>query len=185
MSSLLIGIDFIYEHNSRSFFLFFFHAELYTPFSAGKTFGNQETKIVLCAFSRSIYSSPIHNLFAVSFGTKSQKHLMQLSYLLFCSIAEQSMRLQSFAQWILPIPIQPFRDPGPSRISKLRLPPGAFLPSFLSIFSPYLPLLRSFFFFFSIRASIKETRLDWKIEARLRNRASFVAEWQNEVSWSF
>ena len=28
-------------------------------------------------------------------------------------------------------------------------------------------------------------RLDWKIEARLRNRASFVAEWQNEVSWSF
>ena len=95
------------------------------------------------------------------------------------------MRLQSFAQWILPIPIQPFRDPGPSRISKLRLPPGAFLPSFLSIFSPYLPLLRSFFFFFSIRASIKETRLDWKIEARLRNRASFVAEWQNEVSWSF
>ena len=178
---------------------------MYTPFSAGKTFGNQETKIILCAFSHSIYSSPIHNLLAVSFGMKSQKRLMQLSYLLFCSIAEQSMRLQSFAQWILPIPIQPFRDPGPSRISKLRLPPGAFLPSFLSIFSPYLPILCPFFFFFfSIRASIKETRLDWKIEARLenrssiekwrldwkiearlRNRASFVAEWQNEVSWSF
>ena len=60
------------------FFFFFFHAELYTPFSAGKTFGNQETKIILCAFSHSIYSSPIHNLFAVSFGMKSQKHLMQL-----------------------------------------------------------------------------------------------------------
>ena len=33
--------------------------------------------------------------------------------------------------------------------------------------------------------SIEKWRLDWKIEARLRNRASFVAEWQNEVSWSF
>ena len=132
---------------------------MYTPFSAGRTFGNQETKIILCAFSHSIYSSPIHNLFAVSFGMKSQKCLMQLSYLLFCSIAEQSMRLQSFAQWILPIPIQPFRDPGPSRISKLRLPPGAFLPSFLSIFSPYLSLLRSFF-----RGSIGKSRLDCVIE---------------------
>ena len=81
---------------------------MYTPFSAGKTFGNQETKIILCAFSHSIYSSPIHNLFAVSFGMKSQKRPMQLSYLLFCSIAEQSMRLQSFAPCILPIPIQPF-----------------------------------------------------------------------------
>ena len=35
------------------------------------------------------------------------------------------------------------------------------------------------------RGSIEKWRLDWKIEARLRNRASFVAEWQNEVSWSF
>ena len=33
--------------------------------------------------------------------------------------------------------------------------------------------------------SIEKWRLDWKMEARLRNRASFVAEWQNEVSWSF
>ena len=148
---------------------------MYTPFSAGKTFGNQETKIILCAFSHSIYSSPIHNLLAVSFGMKSQKRLMQLSYLLFCSIAEQSMRLQSFAQWILPIPIQPFRDPGPSRISKLRLPPGAFLPSFLPFSLFFLPTYLSsvlFSFFFSIRASIKETRLDWKIEARLENRGS-------------
>ena len=106
---------------------------MYTPFSAGKTFGNQETKIILCAFSHSIYSSPIHNLFAVSFGMKSQKRPMQLSYLLFCSIAEQSMRLQSFAQWILPIPIQPFRDPGPSRISKLRLPPAPSAPPLLRL----------------------------------------------------
>ena len=29
--------------------------------------------------------------------------------------------------------------------------------------------------------SIGKSRLDWKIEARLCNRASFVAEWQNEV----
>ena len=157
---------------------------MYTPFSAGKTFGNQETKIILCAFSHSIYSSPIHNLFAVSFGMKSQKRPMQLSYLLFCSIAEQSMRLQSFAQWILPIPIKPFRDPGPSRISKLRLPPGAFLPSFLSIFSPYLPLLRSFFFFFSRyeprlkkRGSIEKSRLDWKMEAPLENGGS-IEKWR-------
>ena len=35
------------------------------------------------------------------------------------------------------------------------------------------------------KGSIEKWRLDWKIEARLRNRASFVAEWQNEVSWSF
>ena len=150
---------------------------MYTPFSAGKTFGNQETKIILCAFSHSIYSSPIHNLLAVSFGMKSQKRLMQLSYLLFCSIAEQSMRLQSFAQWILPIPIQPFRDPGPSRISKLRLPPGAFLPSFVSIFSPCLPLLHSFFFFFSIWGSIEKWRLDWKMEARLKNGGS-IGKWR-------
>ena len=94
----------------------------------------------------------IHLPFTICFfGMKSQKRPMQLSYLLFCSIAEQSMRLQSFAQWILPTPMQPFRDPGPSRISKLRLPPGAFLPSFLSTFSSYLPLLRSFFFFFFSR----------------------------------
>ena len=122
-----------------------------TLFSAGKTFGNQETKIILCAFSHSIYSSPIHNLFAVSFGMKSQKRPMQLSYLLFCSIAEQSMRLQSFAQWILPIPIQPFRDPGPSRISKLRLPPGAFLPSFLSLYFFFLLTSPPFFFLFFSR----------------------------------
>ena len=95
------------------------------------------------------------------------------------------MRLQSFAQWILPIPIQPFRDPGPSRISKLRLPPGAFLPSFLSIFSPYLPLLRSFFFFFfsryeprlKKRGSIEKWRLDWKMEARLENGGS-IGKWR-------
>ena len=98
-----------------------------------------------------------------------------------CSIAEQSMRLQSFAQWILPIPIQPFRDPGPSRISKLRLPPGAFLPSFLSLYF-FLPTYLSsvfFFFFFSRyeprlkkRGSIGKSRLDWKIEARLKNGGS-------------
>ena len=44
---------------------------MYTPFSAGKTFGNQETKIIFCAFSHSIYSSPIQNLFTVSFGYES------------------------------------------------------------------------------------------------------------------
>ena len=163
---------------------------MYTPFSAGKTFENQETKIILCAFSHSIYLSPIHNLFAVSFGMK------QLSYLLFYSIAEKSMRLQSFAQWILPIPIQPFRDPGPSRISKLiinyvcRLV-HSFLPFSLFFLPTYLSsVLFSFFFSryeprLKKRGSIEKSRLDWKIEARLRNRASYVAEWQNEVSWSF
>ena len=91
----------------------------------------------------------------------------------FCFVQSLSSQRACACAWILPIPIQPFGDPGSSRISKLRLPPGAFLPSFLSIFSSYLPLLRSFFFFFfSIRASIKETRLDWKIEARLENRGS-------------
>ena len=33
--------------------------------------------------------------------------------------------------------------------------------------------------------SIEKWRLDWKIEARLHNRASFVVEWQNEVSRVF
>ena len=156
---------------------------MYTPFSAGKTFGNQETKIILCAFSYSIYSSPIHNLFAVSFGMKSQKRPMQLSYLLFCSIAEQSMRLQSFAQWILPIPIQPFRDPGPSRISKLiinyvcRLV-HSFLPFSLFFLPTYLSsVLFSFFFSryeprLKKRGSIEKSRLDWKMETRLENGGS-------------
>ena len=53
---------------------------MYTPFSTGKAFGNQETKIILCAFSHLIYSSPIQDLFAVSFGMKAEKHPMQLLF---------------------------------------------------------------------------------------------------------
>ena len=48
----------------------------------------------------------------------------------------------------------------------------SFLPSFLSNFSSCLPLLRSFFLF-------------PRCDARFFNRASYVAEWQNEVSWLF
>ena len=75
---------------------------------------------------------------------------------------------------------------------------SSFLSSFLSSFPPsFLP-----FFSFSLsllktslkwrneprlkkRGSIGKSSLDYKIETRLRNRASYVAEWQNEVSWSF
>ena len=78
-----------------------------------------------------------------------------------------------------------------------------FLPFFLSFFlSFFLPSFLPSFFSFPLsllkkslkwrneprlkkRGSIGKSRLDYKIETRLRNRAWNVAEWQNEVSWSF
>ena len=77
------------------------------------------------------------------------------------------MRLHSFAQWILPTTKNPSGTLGP-----LSCLVHSFLPSFLSNFFSCLPLFRSFFLF-------------PRCEARLRNRASYVAEWQNEVSWLF
>ena len=84
----------------------------------------------------------------------------------------KAMRLQSFTQWILPTPIQPCRDPGSSRLSKLRLPPGAFLPSFLSLYFFFLLSSPPFFFLFfsryeprlKKRGSIGKSRLDCTIE---------------------
>ena len=97
-------------------------------------------------------------------------HLLTLNYLLyprFWSIAGQLMRLHSFTQWILPAPKKSFRDPGPSRIGKLRVIAFAawcipsYLPSFLSFFFSCLPVYLSSVLFSTIpRASIKETRLD-------------------------
>ena len=80
---------------------------------------------------------------------------------------------------------------------------SSFLSSFLSFFlSFFLPSFLPSFFSFPLsllkkslkwrneprlkkRGSIGKSRLDYKIETRLRNRAWNVAEWQNEVSWSF
>ena len=112
---------------------------MYTPFSTGNTLGNQETKINLCAFSHSIYSSPVHDLFAVPLGMKAQKHPEQLFFPRFCSIADQLMCLHSFSQWILPTPKNPSGTLSPLEevnYAPMRLLPGAILPSFLSIFFP-------------------------------------------------
>ena len=100
---------------------------MYTPFSAGKTFGNQETKIILCAFSHSIYSSPIHNLFAVSFGHESTEapNATVLRSDLFNRLAINAPALIYSVDSTHTE--KPFRDPGPSLL------PGAFLPSFLSL----------------------------------------------------
>ena len=112
---------------------------MYTPFSTGNTLGNHETKINLCAFSHSIYSSPVHDLFAVPLGMKAQKHPEQLFFPRFCSIADQLMCLHSFSQWILPTPKNPSGTLSPLEevnYAPMRLLPGAILPSFLSIFFP-------------------------------------------------
>ena len=113
---------------------------MYTPFSKGKTFGNQETKIILCAFSHSIHSSLVHNLFVVSFGMIAQKRPKQLFFPQVCSIAEQSMRLHLFAQWILPTSKNPSGTLGPLEYVHyvpMRLLLSAILPFFRSFFPRY------------------------------------------------
>ena len=77
------------------------------------------------------------------------------------------MRLHSFALWILPTPKNLSGTLGP-----LSYLVHSFLPYFLSNFSSCLPLFRSFFLF-------------PRCDARFFNRDSYVAEWQNEVSWLF
>ena len=114
---------------------------MYTPFSTGNTLGNQETKINLCAFSHSIYSSPVHDLFAVPLGMKAQKHPEQLFFPRFCSIADQLMCLHSFSQWILPTPKNPSGTLSPLEevnYAPMRLLPGAILPSFLPFYLFFL-----------------------------------------------
>ena len=143
---------------------------MYTPFSKGKTFGNQETKIILCAFSHSIHSSPVHTLFVVSFGMIAQKRPKQLFFPQVCSIAEQSMHLHLFAQWILPTSKNPSGTLGPLEYvhyAPMRLLLSAILPSFLPFFLSSIP-----------RASIKETSLEvilWHVPFKVSDTWSLLS----------